>query len=100
MIIISIAEKLGASTFMTMIIAVMAWFGIFIISPIEDDNKSYENTQRLVLKKKSIVAVTLLLIFSIVFQFAITADFALIIALSMFSVFLGMIYVIVRRHRA
>ena len=81
-----------ASSFIALIIATMAWLGIFALAPIDDKNRHYKGEMQMKLKKKSIAVSTCLFAFCAIAGFALNTDVALMLSLSMFSVFGSMVY--------
>jgi len=100
MLLSSFVSGLQSAIFITIAFAVLAWLGILVFAPIDDANKRCEGEHKYRLKKKCVSVSTMMLLICAVVGFSINIYVALIIALSMFSVFGSVVCAIIRRRMA
>jgi len=92
MIMTSFAPIFNPSILIPSIIAAISWFGIAIFAPINDKNKSHSNVFKKRIKKKSILASTLLFTLCIIAGLFFNNHIAFALSLAMLSVFAGLLY--------
>jgi len=98
MLLTSFLVEFYISNFITLTIAILAWIGIFILAPIDDENRKYEGDSKARFKKKSKAVSTLLLLICVITGFLLNTHIAMTLSLAMLSVFGCMIVAIISRH--
>lgn len=86
------------SVFVIIIIAMLAWSGIFFLVSIEDKSMRCRDERRAKLKTKSLLANTFFLILCLIVGFTISTCIASVISLAMFSVFGCIVARLINKH--